>query len=133
VNKVRTQKGAKIFLVIFLAAVGAALILFSLNNKLDYFYSPKDLESIEAPRGNFKLGGMVQAGSIKLNGTQTSFILTDFESSIKVKYTGVTPDLFKEDSGAVVYGYLDAKEFIALELYAKHDENYMPPAMLNSE
>ena len=132
-NKVRTQKGAKIFLVIFLAAVGAALILFSLNNKLDYFYSPKDLESIVAPRGNFKLGGMVQAGSIKLNGTQTSFILTDFESSIKVKYTGVTPDLFKENSGAVVYGYLDAKEFIALELYAKHDENYMPPAMLNLE
>ena len=107
--------------------------IFSLNNKLDYFYSPKDLESIEAPRGNFKLGGMVQAGSIKLNGTQTSFILTDFESSIKVKYTGVTPDLFKENSGAVVYGYLDAKEFIALELYAKHDENYMPPAMLNLE
>jgi len=133
VNKVRTQKGAKIFLVIFLAAVGAALILFSLNNKLDYFYSPKDLESIETPSGNFKLGGMVQAGSIKLNGTQTSFILTDFESSIKVKYTGVTPDLFKENSGAVVYGYLDAKEFIALELYAKHDENYMPPAMLNLE
>jgi cytochrome c-type biogenesis protein CcmE len=133
VNKVRTQKGAKIFLVIFLAAVGAALILFSLNNKLDYFYSPKDLESIEAPSGNFKLGGMVQVGSIKLNGTQTSFILTDFESSIKVKYTGVTPDLFKENSGAVVYGYLDAKEFIALELYAKHDENYMPPAMLNLE
>ena len=132
-NKVRTQKGAKIFLVIFLAAVGAALILFSLNNKLDYFYSPKDLESIEVPRGNFKLGGMVQIGSIKLNGTQTSFILTDFESSIKVKYTGVTPDLFKENSGAVVYGYLDAKEFIALELYAKHDENYMPPAMLNLE
>ena len=132
-NKVRTQKGAKIFLVIFLAAVGAALILFSLNNKLDYFYSPKDLESIETPRGNFKLGGMVQVGSIKLNGTQTSFILTDFESSIKVKYTGVTPDLFKESSGAVVYGYLDAKEFIALELYAKHDENYMPPAMLNLE
>ena len=132
-NKVRTQKGAKIFLVIFLAAVGAALILFSLNNKLDYFYSPKDLESIETPRGNFKLGGMVQVGSIKLNGTQTSFILTDFESSIKVKYTGVTPDLFKENSGAVVYGYLDAKEFIALELYAKHDENYMPPAMLNLE
>ena len=132
-NKVRTQKGAKIFLVIFLAAVGAALILFSLNNKLDYFYSPKDLESIETPSGNFKLGGMVQAGSIKLNGTQTSFILTDFESSIKVKYTGVTPDLFKENSGAVVYGYLDAKEFIALELYAKHDENYMPPAMLNLE
>jgi len=133
VNKVRTQKGAKIFLVIFLAAVGAALILFSLNNKLDYFYSPKDLESIKTPSGNFKLGGMVQAGSIKLNGTQTSFILTDFESSIKVKYTGVTPDLFKENSGAVVYGYLDAKEFIALELYAKHDENYMPPAMLNLE
>lgn len=132
-NKVRTQKGAKIFLVIFLAAVGAALILFSLNNKLDYFYSPKDLESIETPSGNFKLGGMVQAGSIKLNGTQTSFILTDFESSIKVKYTGVTPDLFKENSGAVVYGYLDAKEFIALELYAKHDENYMPPAMINLE
>jgi len=132
-NKVRTQKGAKIFLVIFLAAVGAVLILFSLNNKLDYFYSPKDLESIEAPRGNFKLGGMVQAGSIKLDGTQTSFILTDFESSIKVKYTGVTPDLFKENSGAVVYGYLDAKEFIALELYAKHDENYMPPSMLHSE
>ena len=76
---------------------------------------------------------MVQVGSIKLNGTQTSFILTDFESSIKVKYTGVTPDLFKENSGAVVYGYLDAKEFIALELYAKHDENYMPPAMLHSE
>lgn len=126
-NKSRTRKGLKIFGILSLAGLGATLILFSLNNKLDYFYSPKDLVGNVTPKGNFKLGGMVQTGSIEIIGTETSFILTDFESSVKVRFTGVTPDLFKENSGAVVYGYLESDEFFALELYAKHDENYMPP------
>lgn len=132
-NKVRTLKGLTTLGIILLAAAGVTLILLSLNNKLDYFYSPKDLQNIEAPKGNFKLGGMVLENSIEVQGIVTTFILTDYESSIKVNFTGVTPDLFKENSGAVVYGYLDSNEFIAYELYAKHDENYTPPTIVKEE
>lgn len=132
-NKIRTLKGIRVLLIVILAAVGAALILFSLNNKLDYFYSPKDLDARDAPNGNFKLGGMVEKGSIKVSGTETSFMLTDYVSSVKVSFTGVTPDLFKEGSGAVVYGYLDSGTFFAVELYAKHDENYMPPDIVSNK
>jgi cytochrome c-type biogenesis protein CcmE len=74
-----------------------------------------------------KLGGMVLNGSVKRASSNISFIVTDYTNSINVEYEGILPDLFKEDSGVVVLGYLNNQTVYAEEVLAKHDENYMPP------
>ena len=70
---------------------------------------------------------MVLSGSVKRDGSEISFVITDYENSINVIYQGIVPDLFKEDSGVVALGYLRNDIFEAEEVLAKHDENYMPP------
>ena len=72
---------------------------------------------------------MVLEGSIKRESSDIYFVVTDYENSINVVYEGIVPDLFKEDSGVVVLGFLDGETFIAEEVLAKHDENYMPPSI----
>ena len=74
-----------------------------------------------------KLGGMVQMQSVIRDGTNISFNITDFSNSINVSYNGVVPDLFKEGSGIVAYGMIVDNRLIAENIFAKHDENYMPP------
>ena len=76
-----------------------------------------------------KLGGMVKNGSIKRDGTIITFQVTDFVQEVPVTFDGVTPDLFKEDSGVVILGYFINGLFEAEEIFAKHDENYMPPEL----
>jgi len=76
-----------------------------------------------------KLGGMVKNGSINRNGTIITFQVTDFVQEVPVTFDGVTPDLFKEDSGVVILGYFINGMFEAEEIFAKHDENYMPPEL----
>jgi cytochrome c-type biogenesis protein CcmE len=76
-----------------------------------------------------KLGGMVKNGSIKRNGTLIRFLVTDFIKEVPVTFQGVPPDLFKEDSGVVILGYFLYGTFEAEEIFAKHDENYMPPEL----
>jgi cytochrome c-type biogenesis protein CcmE len=76
-----------------------------------------------------KLGGMVRNGSIKREGTVITFEVTDFKKDVPVTFDGVTPDLFKEDSGVVILGYFINGMFEAEEIFAKHDENYMPPEL----
>jgi cytochrome c-type biogenesis protein CcmE len=76
-----------------------------------------------------KLGGMVKNGSIKRDGTIITFQVTDFVQEVPVTFDGVTPDLFKEDSGVVILGYFINGMFEAEEIFAKHDENYMPPEL----
>jgi cytochrome c-type biogenesis protein CcmE len=102
----------------------------ALQENLLYFFSPTQVAAGEAPERTFRLGGMVLAGSIKREvGTMNvSFVVTDNVHSVPVKYNRVLPDLFKEGAGAVVVGRLgDNGEFLADEVLAKHDENYMPP------
>ena len=120
----------KLILILFLSAGGISLILFSLNSKLDLFYTPSEMLQADIKSGyRIKLGGMVKNGSINRNGTIITFQVTDFVQEVPVIFDGVTPDLFKEDSGVVILGYFMNGMFEAEEIFAKHDENYMPPEL----
>lgn len=111
------------------AAVAFALTAFQEN--LLYFYSPSDVTAGKAPIDkSFRLGGMVPEGSFKRppGSMEATFVLTDYGSNITVKYAGVLPDLFREGQGVVARGRLGSDGvFVAEEVLAKHDENYMPP------
>ena len=111
-------------------AVGAAaaLVLDAFQSNLVFFYSPSQVAAHEAPQARtFRIGGMVEKGSLKREGTKASFVVTDTARSILVRYEGILPDLFKEGKGVVAQGRLEGDVFVAREVLAKHDENYMPP------
>ena len=114
-----------------LIAVGLAvvLILNALNSNIALYVTPSDVAAGKSPTGQaFRIGGMVKDGSIKRDGLTVHFVITDMVKDIPVAYTGILPDLFKEGKGAVIQGRLDPDgQFIASEVLAKHDENYMPP------
>jgi cytochrome c-type biogenesis protein CcmE len=113
-----------------LVAVGAvvALVLNAFQSNLVFFYTPTQVEAKEAPSGRtFRVGGLVQPGSVKVHGTDVQFIITDSAKAVPVRYTGILPDLFKEGKGVVAQGQLKDGAFMAKEVLAKHDENYMPP------
>jgi cytochrome c-type biogenesis protein CcmE len=111
--------------------IAAAVFAFrAFQENLLYFFSPSQVAAGEAPERAFRLGGMVVAESIEREpGSLTvSFVVTDYAHSVPVRYTGVLPDLFGEAQGVVVRGQMDpAGRFVAEEVLAKHDENYMPP------
>ena len=112
------------------AAVGvaAALVLDAFNSNLVFFYSPSQVAAKEAPAGRtFRLGGLVEQGSVKRDGVTVRFVVTDLARAIPVRYEGILPDLFKEGKGVVAQGQLQDGVFVAREVLAKHDENYMPP------
>ncbi len=110
-------------------AVGFALNAF--NQNLMFFYAPSEVVAGEAPVDHtFRLGGLVTVGSVQRlpNGLTTRFDVTDNAKTVTIEYTGILPDLFREGQGIVAHGKLNANGvFIADEVLAKHDENYMPP------
>jgi cytochrome c-type biogenesis protein CcmE len=109
-------------------AVVSYLVLSAFQSNLVFFYSPSQIASHEAPSGRtFRLGGLVEAGSVKRDGLTVSFVVTDTLKTIPVRYEGILPDLFKEGKGIVAQGQLSNGLFLAKEVLAKHDENYMPP------
>ena len=114
-----------------LAAVGvaAALVLNALNSNIALYVTPSEVVAGKAPQGQaFRVGGMVKDGSVKRDNLTVHFVVTDLAREIPVAYTGILPDLFKEGKGAVVQGKLTPDgTFVASEVLAKHDENYMPP------
>ena len=127
-NSIRKKRIYSILFVFLFSVSGISLILYSLNSNLDYFFSPTELKDRNIPADKrIKVGGMVLSGSVERISSSISFIITDYENSIKVEYEGIVPDLFKEDSGVVVLGNLRDKILYAEEVLAKHDENYMPP------
>ena len=127
-NPVRKKRALNILFVLLFSATGVSLILYSLNSNLDYFFTPTELKKENIPTDKrIKVGGMVQKDSVQRNLSKISFVITDYENSIKVVYDGIVPDLFKEDSGVVVLGYQKNQMIYAEEVLAKHDENYMPP------
>ena len=130
---IRKNRLNKIYLIIFfLLSVGLItfFILRALEKNIDLYLTPSDVKAADFNQpDDFKLGGMVKVGSLeKLGGLEISFVVTDFESEMTVIYEGVLPNLFKENSGVVATGTLNAEQnqFIATEILAKHDENYMP-------
>jgi cytochrome c-type biogenesis protein CcmE len=114
-----------------LAALGvaSALILSAFRENLVFFFSPSDVVAQKAPRDRaFRVGGVVEEGSVKRDGVLVSFRVTDTAQTIPVVYQGILPDLFREGKGVVAQGKLGADGvFRASEVLAKHDENYMPP------
>ena len=114
-----------------LAALGiaAALVLTAFQENLVFFFTPTQVAAQEAPLGRtFRIGGMVEKGSVKREGVEVRFVVTDTAKSIPVVYKGALPDLFREGKGVVAQGQLASDGvFHAREVLAKHDENYMPP------
>jgi cytochrome c-type biogenesis protein CcmE len=111
--------------------IAAALVLNAFQSNLVFFYTPTQIAGGEAPRNkNFRLGGLVEDKSLKrlADGVGVTFVVTDTAKSIPVRFDGILPDLFKEGRGVVAQGHLGADgSFVATEVLAKHDENYMPP------
>ena len=114
-----------------LVALGAAtaLVLTAFQDNLVFFFTPSQVAAKEAPQGRlFRIGGMVEKGSVKRDGVEVRFVVTDTAKTIPVVYRGSLPDLFREGKGVVAQGTLGADGvFTAREVLAKHDENYMPP------
>ena len=113
-----------------LLAIGAVvtLVLDAFESNLVFFYTPSQVAAHEAPTARtFRIGGMVETGSVKREGTKVSFVVTDTARAVPVSYVGILPDLFKEGKGVVAQGQLKEGVFVAREVLAKHDENYMPP------
>ena len=113
-----------------LLAVGAAaaLVLSAFQSNLVFFYSPSQIALNEAPiNRTFRLGGLVEAGSVQREGVRVCFVVTDTAKTVPVQFEGILPDLFKEGKGVVAQGQLRDGIFVAKEVLAKHDENYMPP------
>ncbi|AXI02889.1 cytochrome c maturation protein CcmE [Aquirhabdus parva] len=129
-NIVRKRRLMIVIFALFGLCVAIALILYALRAQTDYFYTPAQIASGAAPSNKrIKAGGMVVKGSLKkqIDSLSVSFQITDFKSTVDVRYTGILPDLFKEGSGVVGTGEMHDGVFFADEILAKHDENYMPP------
>jgi cytochrome c-type biogenesis protein CcmE len=112
-------------------AIAAGLVLAAFQQNLVFFFTPSQVAANEAPQGRtFRIGGMVETGSVKRqsDGLTVRFMVTDTAKSIPVEYQGALPDLFREGKGVVAQGRVGANGvFVASEVLAKHDENYMPP------
>ena len=127
-----TPKRKRLWLLVgSLGVLGAAaaLVLTALNDSLVFFYSPSQVaEKSIAPERRFRLGGLVEQGSVKKNGQEVRFAVTDLQKTVPVVYRGLLPDLFREGQGVIAEGTLGSDgTFTAREVLAKHDENYMPP------
>jgi len=127
--KPRHKRIAAIALGVVALGVATALVLRAFNENLVFFFSPTQVAAKEAPLGRtFRIGGIVEPGSVKRQGVDVHFIVTDTAKSLPVLYKGQLPDLFREGKMVVAQGQLrEDGIFHAREVLAKHDENYMPP------
>jgi cytochrome c-type biogenesis protein CcmE len=127
--KPRHRRAAVALAVLGAFGVALALVLNAFNRNLVFFFTPSQIAAKDAPQGRtFRVGGLVQAGSVLRDGIAVRFTVTDTVKSVDVRYEGVLPDLFKEGKGVVAQGQLGADGvFAAREVLAKHDENYMSP------
>ena len=128
---IRKNRLNRIYLIFFFVLSLGAITFFvlkALEDNIDLYLTPTEVkESKLQDLENFKLGGMVKVDSVQmLEDLNVSFTVTDFENEINVTYKGVLPNLFRENSGVVASGFLSKNKFIAFEILAKHDENYMP-------
>jgi len=114
--------------------VATALVLTAFRDNIVFFYSPSDIQTKHvAPGQRIRIGGLVEAKSVVREGNTTEFVVTDKAHDLKVRYTGLLPDLFREGQGVVANGKLGPGGiFIADEVLAKHDEKYMPPEVVDA-
>ncbi|MEH6345890.1 MAG: cytochrome c maturation protein CcmE [Bermanella sp.] len=133
------QRKQKLLIILFMLsgiALAVALMLVALKENINLFYTPSQLAAGEAPKNHtIRAGGMVVEGSVKRvrDGLTVVFGVTDGASEVSISYTGILPDLFSEGQGIVALGSInDDGQFIASEVLAKHDENYMPPEVADA-
>lgn len=125
------RKRRLILIVLLLAAAGIAtsLIAWALSRNMNYLFTPSQVAAGQAaPYSTFRLGGMVKAGSIHRaqDSLRIDFTVVDADDAMHVTYTGIAPDLFRDNQSVIATGHMQGKTFVATELLAKHDETYMP-------
>ncbi|MFM2035266.1 MAG: Cytochrome c-type biosis protein CcmE [Pseudomonadota bacterium] len=127
--KSRHQRLLGIGLGLLLLAGAVYFVLNAFQSNLVFFFTPSQVAAGEAPKeGGFRVGGLVKVGSVQRQDLVVEFVVTDTQREVPVRYVGVLPDLFKEGKGVVAQGRLEGgRLFVASEVLAKHDENYMPP------
>jgi cytochrome c-type biogenesis protein CcmE len=130
----RTRRKQRLFMVVFLVVgigIAVTLMLNAFKQNILFFFTPSQVAAGEAPVGHpFRIGGLVAVNSVvREDGSLVvHFDVTDTANTVRVAYEGILPDLFREGQGIVTKGQLDDKGvFVASEVLAKHDENYMPP------
>jgi cytochrome c-type biogenesis protein CcmE len=130
-HPLRKQRVYAIVTVFLGTVIALVLVMSALSKNMNLFYSPSELLNSQIAQGSIiRAGGMVASGSIEksTDSLEVVFLITDFQNSLPVIYNGILPDLFSEDAGVVVKGFLQEDgTFFAQEVLAKHDENYMPP------
>ena len=123
-------------IIILTLGLATKLILMALEDNIVYFYTPNDLiekfSDTKNIQNKIRIGGLVLENSIKKEGKKTIFMITDRKKEVKVLFEGPLPDLFREGQGIVAEGMFQNNKFIASEVLAKHDENYMPPEVADA-
>ena len=123
-------------IIILTLGLATKLILMALEDNIVYFYTPNDLiekfGDTKNIQNKIRIGGLVLENSIKKEGKKTIFMITDRKKEVKVVFKGPLPDLFREGQGIVAEGMFQNNNFIASEVLAKHDENYMPPEVADA-
>lgn len=129
----------RLFFIIFLVTgvtIAAGFAFYAFNQNLMFYFSPSEVKQGKAPVNKiFRMGGMVVEGTFKKEkkSLKVFFDITDYEKTVTVEYTGLLPDLFREGQGIISRGKLNSEGvFVAEEVLAKHDENYMPPEVAES-
>jgi len=129
----RHNRMALVAMLVLGISLAGYFALKAFNDNLLYFFTPADVVEGRAPIGkSFRLGGLVENDSVIRDGLKVSFMLTDTVNSMQVSYVGILPDLFREGQGIVATGSLSQNVFVASEVLAKHDENYMPPEVADA-
>ena len=123
-------------IIVLILGLATKLILMALEDNIVYFYTPNDLiekfGDTQNIQNKIRIGGLVLESSIKKEGEKTIFMITDRKTEVKVVFKGPLPDLFREGQGIVAEGMFQNNNFIASEVLAKHDENYMPPEVADA-
>jgi cytochrome c-type biogenesis protein CcmE len=136
VNPVRKKRLYIVLAIIAGVGIAVALALSALQQNINLFYTPTQIANGEAPQDTrIRAGGLVEEGSVKRSSDSldTDFVVTDGAKSVTIRFSGILPDLFREGQGIVAMGKLDANGvLIADEVLAKHDENYMPPEVMQA-
>jgi len=131
--KPKHQRLALLGLGVLVLGAAAALVLTAFEDNLVFFHSPTELATkVVAPTQRLRIGGLVAENSVVKSGSDVRFVVTDGAHSITVAYRGLLPDLFREGQGIVAEGTFQNGTFTAREVLAKHDENYMPPEVVDA-